>query len=139
MPEHGLNWEGLTITSAYGYWNPVAIMVVIGVIFTTLFLWLLFLNHNAQLVKQFNIAFAAERPYRPETTHFAYNFYAPYRRAFGFLAEPYFERFWQAQTELLHGTADFARRFYTGDGQVYAFQLLGFVVFVYLLFMGMPS
>jgi formate hydrogenlyase subunit 3/multisubunit Na+/H+ antiporter MnhD subunit len=137
FPEHGLAWEGLTITSQFGYWNPVAIMIVIGVIFAVLFLWLLFLNHRAQMVKQFNIVYAAERPYRPETTHFAWNFYAPYKRAFGFLAEPYIERFWQAQTDMLHGTAQFARRFYTGDGQVYAFQLVAFVVVVYLIGLGM--
>jgi formate hydrogenlyase subunit 3/multisubunit Na+/H+ antiporter MnhD subunit len=136
MPQHGLDWEGLTITSRFGYWSPVSIMVVIGVIFTVLFLWLLFLNHRAQMVKQFNIVYSGERPYRPETTHFAYNFYAPYKRALGFLAEPYFERFWQAQTDVLHGTAHFARRLYTGDAQVYTFQLLAFVVLVYLIAMG---
>jgi formate hydrogenlyase subunit 3/multisubunit Na+/H+ antiporter MnhD subunit len=136
MPEHGLNWEGLTISSPFGYWSPVAIMIIVVVIFVTLFAWLLFLNHRAQNVSQFNIVFAGERPYRPETTHFAWNFFAPYKRALGFLAEPYFERFWQAQTDTLHGTARFARRFYTGDGQVYAFQVVGFVVIVYLVAMG---
>ncbi len=137
MPEHGLDWEGLTITSPYGYWNPVAIMAVIAVIFVTLFTWLLFLNHRAQPVRQFNIVFSGERPFRPETTHFAWDFFAPYRRALGSLTDPWFERFWQAQTDVLHGLARFARRFYTGDGQVYALQLVGFVVVVYLLAMGM--
>ena len=38
-------------------------MIVIGVIFVTLFLWLLFLkNHNAQKVKQFNIVFSPSGP-----------------------------------------------------------------------------
>ncbi|MCE1235477.1 MAG: hypothetical protein LWW93_03880 [Hyphomicrobiales bacterium] len=137
IPEHALNWDGLTITSAYGYWNPVSIMIVIVVIFVTLLAWLVFLNRRAQMVKQFNIVFAAERPYRPETTHFAWNFFAPYRRALGPLTEPYFERFWQAQTDALHGWAGFARRFYTGDGQVYAFQVVGFVVIVCWAAMGM--
>ena len=136
MPEHGLNWTGQTITSAYGYWNPVAIMIIVAVIFVVLFLWLVFLNHRAQMVKQFNIVFAAERPYRPETTHFAWNFFAPYKRAVGFLAEPWFERFWQAQMDTLHGTARFARRFYTGNGQVYAVQVIAFVVVVYLAALG---
>lgn len=137
MPEHGLNWEGLTITSPYGYWSPVSIMIVIVVIFLTLFAWLVFLNRRAQKVEQFNIVFAAERPFRPETTHFAWNFYAPYRRALGFLAEPWFERFWAAQTNVLHGIAEVARRFHTGNGQVYALQVVGFVVVAYLIAMGM--
>ncbi|MEZ5450293.1 MAG: proton-conducting transporter membrane subunit [Thiolinea sp.] len=132
----GLHWEGLTITSQFGYWSPVQIMIVIGVIFVTLFLWLLFVNRKAQRVKQFNIVFAAERPYRPETTHVAWNFFAPYRKALGFLAAPLFERFWAMVAVLLHSTADISRRFYTGNGQTYAIHLLGFVIIVYVLWMG---
>jgi len=132
----GLNWEGLTITSQFGYWSPISIMIIIGVIFTTLFAWLLFVNRRAQKVKQFNIAFAAERPYRPETTHFAWNFFAPYRKALGFMTQPFVTRFWQAITDLLHTSADILRRIYTGNGQTYAIHLLGFVVVVYLLWMG---
>ena len=136
LPNGGLNWEGLTITSSFGYWSPVSIMVVVGVIFSTLFAWLLFVNRRAQKVKQFNIVYAAERPYRPETTHFAWNFFAPYRKALGFLTQPLATRFWETLTELLHSSADFLRRLYTGDGQTYVIHLLAFVVGVYLLGMG---
>jgi formate hydrogenlyase subunit 3/multisubunit Na+/H+ antiporter MnhD subunit len=136
FPNGGLNWEGLTITSSYGYWSPVSIMVIIGVIFMSLLAWLIVLNRNAQKVKQFNIVFAAERPFRPETTHFAWNFFAPYRKALGFLTQPFVTRFWQAITDLLHSTADFMRKLYTGNGQTYAFHLLAFVVTVYLIMMG---
>ena len=101
-------------------------------IFTLVFLLLLLVNRKAQKVKKFNIVFSAERPYRPETTHFAWNFYAPYRKALGFLEWPLFERFWGAITDLLHTAADIARRFYTGNGQLYAIHLLAFVVVVYL-------
>ncbi|HPQ94840.1 MAG: NADH-quinone oxidoreductase subunit F [Thiothrix sp.] len=132
----GLDWTGLTITSDFGYWSPVQIMIIIAVIFVTLFLWLLFVNRKAQKVKQFNIVFAAERPYRPETTHFAWDFFAPYRRALGFLTVPVFERFWAAVAEFLHALADTLRRFYTGNGQTYAIHVLGFVIIVYLLMMG---
>jgi formate hydrogenlyase subunit 3/multisubunit Na+/H+ antiporter MnhD subunit len=128
-----LNWQGITITSAFGYWSPVSIMIIIGVIFATLFAWLLFVNRRAQKVKQFNIAYAAERPYRPETTHFAWNFYAPYRKALGFLTLPLVTLFWEALVDLLHGLSDWMRRFYTGNGQTYAIQILAFIVVVYLL------
>ena len=101
-------------------------------LFVVLFAWLLFVNRRAQKVKQFNIVFAAERPYRPETTHYAWNFYAPYRKALGFLTWPLFERFWGSLVELLHTLADLLRRYYNGNGQVYAIQLLAFVVIVYL-------
>jgi formate hydrogenlyase subunit 3/multisubunit Na+/H+ antiporter MnhD subunit len=128
-----LSWQGLTITSEFGYWSPVSIMLIVGVIFLLVFTVLLLVNRKAQKVEQFNIVFSAERPYRPETTHFAWNFYAPYRKALGFLEWPLFERFWGAIVDLLHSTAELLRRFYTGNGQVYAIQLLGFVVIVYLL------
>jgi formate hydrogenlyase subunit 3/multisubunit Na+/H+ antiporter MnhD subunit len=136
FPEGGLRWAGTEISSNYGYWNPVAIMIVVAVIFGTLFAWLLFVNRKAQKVKQFNIVFAGERPYRPETTHFAWNFFAPYRKALGFLVQPLATRFWDGVTNLLHTTADLSRRFYNGNGQSYAFHLLGFVVIVYLMRMG---
>lgn len=136
FPNGALHWEGLRITSQYGYWNPVAIMIVVGVIFMTLFAWLLFVNRKAQLVKQFNIVFSAERPYRPETTHFAWNFFAPYRKALGFMTQPFATRFWGAVTDLLHTAGDLGRRLYTGNGQTYAFHFLAFVVIVFFLGMG---
>ncbi len=137
FPAGALSWEGLTITSEFGYWSPISIMVVVGVIFATLFAWLLFVNRKAQKVKQFNIAFAAERPYRPETTHFAWNFFAPYRKALGFLTQPLVTRFWDVLVDLLHSASDLLRRFYTGNGQTYAVQLLAFVVVVYLVQTGL--
>jgi formate hydrogenlyase subunit 3/multisubunit Na+/H+ antiporter MnhD subunit len=136
LPDGALSWEGLTISSEFGYWSPVSIMIIIGVIFMLLFAWLLFVNRKAQKVKQFNIVYAAERPYRPETTHFAWNFFAPYRKALGFLTWPLFERFWGSIVEILHTLADLLRRFYNGNGQVYAIQLLAFVVIVYLFSQG---
>jgi len=132
-PQGALGWEGLTIDSPFGYWSPISIMIVVGVIFATLFAWLLFVNRKAQKVRQFNIVYAGERPFRPETTHFAWNFFAPYRKALGFLTEPVVERFWSALVDMLHSSAVLMRRFYTGDVQTYAIQLLAFVVAVYLL------
>ena len=131
FPEGGLHWEGFEIGSDYGYWNPVAIMVVVVVIFVSIFAWLLFVNRRAQKVKQFNIVFSAERPFRPETTHFAWNFFAPYRKALGFLVQPYATNFWGALTDFLHTTGDLARRLYDGNGQSYALHFLAFVVIVF--------
>ncbi len=137
FPEGALNWSnGLTITSDFGYWSPVSIMIAVGVIFATLLGWLLFVNRKAQKVKQFNIVFAAERPFRPETTHFAWNFFAPYRKALGFLTQPLVTRFWGTLVDLLHSGADVSRRMYTGNGQTYAIHFLAFVVVVYLLSKG---
>jgi NADH:ubiquinone oxidoreductase subunit 5 (subunit L)/multisubunit Na+/H+ antiporter MnhA subunit len=131
LPEGALNWDGLTITSQYGWWNPVAIMIAVACIFLLIFGWLLFVNRKAQKVKQFNIVFSAERPYRPETTHFAWNFFAPYKKAMGFLVQPFVTRFWGAVTDLLHTAGDLGRRLYNGNGQIYAFHFLVFVVVVF--------
>ncbi len=132
FPEGGLGWanEGIVteISTSYGYWNPVAIMIIVAVIFGTLFAWLLFVNRKAQKVKQFNIVFAGERPFRPETTHFAWNFFAPYRKALGFLVLPFATLFWNGVTDLLHTGADLGRRLYNGNGQVYAYHFLLFAV-----------
>ncbi len=136
FPNGGLSWAGRQITSDYGYWNPIAIMVIVGVIFASLLGWLLFVNRKAQMVKQFNIVYAAERPYRPETTHFAWNFFAPYRKALGFLVQPYATGFWHTVTDLLHTSGDLARRLYNGNGQTYAFHLLLFVVAVFFMGVG---
>lgn len=139
LPSGALRWDELTITSQYGYWNPIAIMVIVGIIFLSLLAWLMFLNRNAQKVKQFNIVFSAERPYRPETTHFAWNFYAPYRKAVGFMTAPLITRFWEAMSELLHSLGDIVRRLYTGNGQTYAYHFLIFVVAVYAIAQGVRS
>jgi NADH:ubiquinone oxidoreductase subunit 5 (subunit L)/multisubunit Na+/H+ antiporter MnhA subunit len=133
FPNGGLHWTGGVITSQYGYWNPVAIMIIVGVIFTTVFAWLLFVNRRAQMVKQFNIVFSAERPFRPETTHFAWNFYAPYRKAMGFLTQPFVTRFWETLADLPHTAGDLGRRLYNGNGQTYGFHFLAFVVIVFFL------
>lgn len=135
----GLNWQGLTISSDFGYWSPVSIMIIIAAIFASIFAWLLFVNRKAQKVKQFNIVYSAERPYRPETTHFAWNFFAPYRKALGFLTQPFVTRFWELLSNFLHASAEFSRHFYTGNGQTYAIHLLGFVVAVYFLWVGMTG
>ncbi len=137
FPQHGLDWEGQTISSSFGYWSPISIMIVVSIIFASLFAWLLFVNRKAQKVKQFNIVYSAERPHRPETTHFAWNFFAPYRKALGFLTQPLATIFWKSIIDFLHTSAELLRRFYTGDGQTYAVQLLAFVVAVYLFKMGL--
>jgi NADH:ubiquinone oxidoreductase subunit 5 (subunit L)/multisubunit Na+/H+ antiporter MnhA subunit len=132
FPDGGLKWEGGHIASQFGYWNPVAIMIIVIVIFVTLLSWLMFVDRKAQKVKQFNIVFSAELPYRPETTHFAWNFFAPYRKALGFLVKPLATMFWTTVTDVLHSSADIGRRWYTGNGQIYAIHFLIFVLVAFL-------
>jgi formate hydrogenlyase subunit 3/multisubunit Na+/H+ antiporter MnhD subunit len=119
-----LAWHGNTVYSSLGYWNPVAVMAVVGVIFVVLAIGLFIKMPRVQKVKQFNIVFAAERPETPELTHFAYEFFRPYRRVMGWLTRPYATRFWTGVSEGVYTLSDAFRKIYTGNGQTYVFHIL---------------
>lgn len=136
FPENPLIWEGSHASTSLGYWNPVEIMYIVGAIFVTLAIWLFVITRKAKKVKQFNIVFAAERPFTPETTHFAYNFFAPYKKALGFLVMPVVTGFWNIVSDILHGAAEFFRKIYSGNGQTYAAHILLFVVVFYFITLG---
>ncbi|MDC7233087.1 MAG: proton-conducting transporter membrane subunit [Spirochaetales bacterium] len=131
-----LEWQGNMAISDYGYWNGVAVMWVFMALFAVFFLILTINGRRAQWIKQFNIVFAAERPARPETTHFSYNFFAPVRKALGFLEYPFTTNFWNRVSDFLHAVAGFCRRIYTGNGQTYLLQMVIFVVLSYMLTKG---
>jgi formate hydrogenlyase subunit 3/multisubunit Na+/H+ antiporter MnhD subunit len=130
-----LTWDGLALTTHLGYWNAPMIMgVVAGVWMVPLIILLLAsLTIKIQKVEQFNIVYAAERPERPETTHFAYNFFAHYDRALGFLVRPRATVFWSNINEWSHTMASSLRIIYTGNGQTYALFVLMYFVAMYLV------
>lgn len=136
FPENALTWEGSLAHGPYGYWDGAMVMYITMIVFGIIFLWLLFINRKAQKVGQFNIVYAAERPYRPETTHFAYNFFAHYRKAVGFMEMPLVTGFWETITEGTNSVADFVRRVYNGNGQSYAFHIIVFVIGILLFTVG---
>lgn len=136
FPEHALVWDGPLARSLYGYWNGYMIMLVTGVVFAVVFFWLFFINRKAVKIKQFNIVYAAERPSRPELTHFAYNFFAPYRKALGFLVAPVGMDFWNRLSEGTHATAGFIARLFSGNGQSYVIHQILFAVLVFFLVLG---
>ena len=76
---------------------------------------------------------AAERPDRPETTHYAHNFFAHYRKALGFAVKPLATRFWNGTAEWIHSLAAAFRAIYTGNGQTYALHIVLFLLVWYLL------
>lgn len=132
FPEGALRWENGAIYSDLGYWHPVSIMIIVCCIFGAVLLWILFVNRRAQKVKQFNIVYSAERPERPETTHFAYNFFAPYRKSLGWLVTPYATAFWNGVSETAHGSADLLRRIYTGNVRSYMFHTLAYLIVLFI-------
>jgi formate hydrogenlyase subunit 3/multisubunit Na+/H+ antiporter MnhD subunit len=128
-----LAFQGNTLVSPLGYWNGFLTMAVTIVVFALCFAWMLANLHNPQTVKQFNIVYAAERPYKPWTTHFAWNFYAPYERALGFLTKRRADRFWALVGTGVGALGGIARRLYTGNGQTYALHVVLYVAVLYLI------
>lgn len=128
-----LVWEGFTLKTSLGYWNGLAVMNTTMIIFAIPLVWLLVMR-RPQPMKQFNVVYAAERPDRPETTHYAHNFYAHYRKVLGFMVKPLATGFWNDVAEWSHSLAAALRRtLYTGNGQTYALHIVLFVLVLYLL------
>jgi NADH:ubiquinone oxidoreductase subunit 5 (subunit L)/multisubunit Na+/H+ antiporter MnhA subunit len=128
-----IEWAGFTVKSSLGYWNGLAVMNTTMIIFAIPLIWLLLVMRKPQSVKQFNIVYAAERPDRPETTHYAHNFFAHYRKALGFAVTPLATRFWDGVAEWTHSLAAAFRTIYTGNGQTYALHIVLFLLVWYLL------
>jgi len=129
-----LVWDGFTMQAHYGYWNAPSIMLIVaGVWLVPLIALLLFsMTMKIQKVEQFNIVYAAERPRRPEETHFAYKFYAHYDRAIGFMVRPRATAFWNGSVEWSHSLASSVRVFYNGNGQTYALFVIIYLVAMFV-------
>ena len=130
-----LVWDGLALQTHFGYWNaPMIMAVVAGVWMVPLVILLLVsLTLKIQKVEQFNIVYAAERPHRPEDTHFAYHFFAHYDRAIGFLVRPRATAFWNTAVEWSYSLGSSLRIFYNGNGQTYALFILMYFVAMFLV------
>ncbi|PLW92700.1 MAG: NADH-quinone oxidoreductase subunit F [Marinilabiliales bacterium] len=131
-----LQWDGNLATLSTGYWNAFTIMSVVMAMFGILFLWLVYHSRKAQKVKQFNIVFAAEKPFRPETTHVSYNIFAAYKKALGWMVTPLATRFWERLSDIFTAIADKFRTWYTGNGQTYALHLLIYAFILYIAISG---
>ncbi|HMA62190.1 MAG TPA: NADH-quinone oxidoreductase subunit F, partial [bacterium] len=125
--------ENYTVISTLGYWNGNAVMLVTMGIFMTLLIFMLMRIRSVTKVEQFNIVYAAERPERPVTTHVAYNFFAPYKKALGFLDRSRAVRFWDNISQWSHTLAAAFNNIYTGNAQTYALHIFMLIVILYLI------
>ncbi|MCF7912450.1 MAG: NADH-quinone oxidoreductase subunit F [Candidatus Cloacimonetes bacterium] len=128
-----INWEGYKVITTLGYWNGNAVMIITMGVFMVPLIWLLSRVRMVQKVEQFNIVYAAERPERPETTHFAYNFFSHYQKAMGFLVNGQVSNFWNSVSEWFHSISSMVRHIYTGNSQTYALHIIIYIVIVYTL------
>jgi len=131
-----MHWNNLTVFSSLDYWNGTFMMILVVVIFILITLYLLWHGPRPQKVEPFNIVFAAERPYRPETTHYAYDFFAPYKRVMAPILHPLVQRFWDTISEWVQTSAGIIRLIYTGNMQTYAMYIFLYGVILYLFSAG---
>ncbi|MCF8295577.1 MAG: hypothetical protein K9I34_05880 [Bacteroidales bacterium] len=131
-----LVWDGTKAMTSMGYWDGSTIMIVVGTAFMLLLGWLIVLSAKAQKVEQFNIVYAAERPFRPETTHVSHNIYAGYKKAIGFLVSPVITVFWDQASTFVLDFAGWIRRIYSGSIQNYAIHVIFYIVVFYLISLG---
>jgi NADH:ubiquinone oxidoreductase subunit 5 (subunit L)/multisubunit Na+/H+ antiporter MnhA subunit len=131
-----IRWDGYTVISSLGYWNGNAVMYVVMGVFIVPLIWLLAVKGRTYKVEQFNIVYAAERPHTPQSTHYAYNFYGHYRKAFGRLLDPWVERFWGGVSATTGTISQTLRSWNTGNPQTYAFQIVLYLLLTYLVVRG---
>jgi formate hydrogenlyase subunit 3/multisubunit Na+/H+ antiporter MnhD subunit len=136
MSADSITWEGSKAYTSLGYWDGTTIMIVVGTAFMLLLGWLVLMSSKIQKVGQFNIVFAAERPYKPETTHVSYNIYAGYKKALGFIVAPGITEFWNRISQWVLDLAGWLRRIYSGSIQNYTLHLILFIVVFYLITLG---
>jgi len=132
-----LSWTGYNISLAspnlQAYWNGNLVMYVTMGVFMVPLIWLILVIAKPQKVKQFNIVYAAERPFKPWTTHVAYNMFAHYNKALGFWVKPRARNFWNGVGEWSHSLAATLARLYTGNGQTYLLHIFLYTVAMFMI------
>jgi formate hydrogenlyase subunit 3/multisubunit Na+/H+ antiporter MnhD subunit len=131
-----VQWQGYAVISSLGYWNGNAVMYVTMGVFIAPLIWLLAVKGRVYKVEQFNIVYAAERPHTPETTHYAFNFFGHYKKAFGSLLNPWVQRFWAGAASTGNTISGALRGWNTGNPQTYAFQIMLYLLLTFLIARG---
>ncbi|WEK50157.1 MAG: proton-conducting transporter membrane subunit [Candidatus Kaistia colombiensis] len=110
-----LVWEGMSLYTIYGYWNPTPVMIGAVVVAAILGLvaWLLY---RGGVGRSGNLA----------------RFYAYYRRVIELAMPPVATQFWDGVTDFTLATAATFRQVYTGNGQTYAMYVLFYFLAIYL-------
>ena len=116
-----------------GYFNPLTTMLIVIGFFVVVALFLMLHVRKAKWVKPGDIVYSAEMTPRPEETHYAYDMYKPYRRAWAPLLMPRVTNFWRGAAESLTAVTDGVRKFYTGGAQTYLLYGLFLAVLLALL------
>ena len=120
-----LVWEGMSLETIYGYWNPVPTMVIAIAVSATLFVafWLFKRGSRAKSP-------GARTTAGSEPT--ASGFYVFYKSVFARLTPPLASAFWDGLSAGTMTLAARTRRVYTGDGQTYCLYILYYLIILYV-------
>jgi hypothetical protein len=117
-----LVWEGMSLETIYGYWNPIPIMaaavtiaVILGVI-----TWLVYRGGQRNV---FDLR----------------GFFAFLRPIIGLALPPVAIIFWRSIANGTLAAADFVRGIYSGNGQTYALYVLFYFLIVYVASTGLAG
>jgi formate hydrogenlyase subunit 3/multisubunit Na+/H+ antiporter MnhD subunit len=123
FPSHFV-WDGLSVSTPLGYFNGTFVMLLVCALFGLMLLFLLLKGPKPRKIGQLNIVFAAERPESPATTHYAWAFFEPYRRAVAPVLKPLVRNFWEGVSEWTLTLGAILRHIYTGNAQTYLLFIL---------------
>jgi formate hydrogenlyase subunit 3/multisubunit Na+/H+ antiporter MnhD subunit len=115
-----LVWDGMSLETIYGYWNPLPTMMIAVAVSAVLFVafWLVRRGGNTG---SFGDRAVASR-----------TLYGFYKAAFSRLTPPVASAFWKGLAAVTMTFASRVRRIYTGDGRTYNLYILYYFIVLYI-------
>jgi NADH:ubiquinone oxidoreductase subunit 5 (subunit L)/multisubunit Na+/H+ antiporter MnhA subunit len=115
-----LVWEGMSLESIYGFWNPTPVVLVVLAVAVVLFaLFVLF--YRSRRRKGTNVP----------------GFFRFYRPILARTVPPFAMMFWRGVSHFALAAAGRIRRVYTGNAQTYALYVLGYFLAIYFASTGL--
>ena len=110
-----LVWQGMSLETIYGYWNPVPVMMIAVTAAAALFAlsWVML---RGGMVDRRNLA----------------RFFIDNRALAGWKLPPVATVLWQGVSGSTLAAAEWVRKIYTGNGQTYALYVLSYFLAIYL-------
>lgn len=120
-----LVWNGMSLETIYGYWNPVPTMAIAVIISVALFVAYWVFRRSGR------IRWSGARA--TAWSKIATGFYSFYKAVFSRLTPPVALAFWEGLSVGTMTLASRTRRVYTGDGQTYSLYILYYFVVLYIV------
>lgn len=117
-----LVWQGMSLESIYGFWNPTPVVTAVVAIAAVLF-------------TVFIVFYRRQSDERVSVTGF-FRFYRPLVSR---TIPPIAAMFWRYASKVVLTVAGFLRRVYTGNGQTYALYVLGYFLALYVASTGLDG